>query len=139
MIIDAKNLILGRMASYAAKKALLGESISVVNCGQAVLTGNRKNILEKYFKRINFGQPNQGPYMQRRPDKFVRRVIRGMLPWRHPRGREVFKRVKCYIGVPEEFKDKKIEIITNANVAKLSNYRYISVNELCQQLGGRKW
>ncbi len=38
MIIDANNMILGRLASFAAKKALLGEKIDVINCEKAVIS-----------------------------------------------------------------------------------------------------
>ena len=47
MIIDANNLILGRMATFIAKQALLGEDIKIVNCEKAVITGDRKEILLK--------------------------------------------------------------------------------------------
>ena len=39
----------------------------------------------------------------------VKKVIRGMLPnHRTGKGRDAFKRIKCYEGIPGEFKDKKI-------------------------------
>jgi len=44
MIIDATNLILGRLGTYVAKKALLGNKIDIVNCENSVVTGNRKRI-----------------------------------------------------------------------------------------------
>jgi ribosomal protein L13 len=38
----------------------------------------------------------------------VKRTIRGMLPnHRFGRGREAFKRIKCYSGVPKEFENTK--------------------------------
>jgi len=139
MIIDAKDLILGRMATYAAKKAIIGEDVVIINCEEAAISGNRKNILERYLAKFKKGQPHQGPYTQARPDKFVRRVVRGMIPWKHPRGREVFKRITCYIGIPEELKGKKTEQIANAGISKLPNYRYMYIKELCKHLGGTKW
>ena len=48
MILDATNLILGRMATAVAKKALLGEKIDIVNCENAVISGNKYQILERY-------------------------------------------------------------------------------------------
>ena len=48
MIIDAKDLIAGRIATVEAKKALLGEEVSIVNAELAVITGRKKNIMEKY-------------------------------------------------------------------------------------------
>ncbi|HKI76467.1 MAG TPA: 50S ribosomal protein L13, partial [Candidatus Bathyarchaeia archaeon] len=38
-IVDASNLILGRMASYVAKKALDGKSMVVINAERAVISG----------------------------------------------------------------------------------------------------
>ena len=46
-IIDGKNAILGRMASYVAKEALKGEEVVVVNCEEVIITGNKKDIKEK--------------------------------------------------------------------------------------------
>ena len=42
----------------------------------------------------------------------VKRVIRGMIPnYREGRGREAFKRVKCYIGIPKEYQEvEKIKL-----------------------------
>ena len=35
IVIDATNLILGRMGTYAAKKALTGSTIDIINCEQS--------------------------------------------------------------------------------------------------------
>ena len=55
MIIDASDMILGRLATYVAKKALLGEKVDIVNCEKAVITGNKKSIFEKYKQRNERG------------------------------------------------------------------------------------
>ena len=47
-IIDGKNAVLGRLASYAAKEALKGENIIILNCEKVIVTGNRKNIRERF-------------------------------------------------------------------------------------------
>ena len=47
MIIDATDLIVGRMGAFAAKKVLLGEKIDIVNCEKAAVSGSRENILAK--------------------------------------------------------------------------------------------
>ena len=137
MIIDATDLILGRLASFAAKKALQGEKVDVVNCESAVLTGNKKQILAKYKQRRDRGIPLKGPYYPRYPDRIVRRTIRGMLPWEKTTGREAFKRVMCYISVPENFKEKKIETIEEANIEKVPNLRYIRMKDVCRFLGAK--
>jgi len=138
MIIDATDLILGRMATFAAKQALLGEEIQVVNCEKAIMSGNKKTILAKYKTKLQMGKPQKGPYIPRRADMFVKRSIRGMLPYKQEKGLVALKRVKCYIDVPEEFKGKKLETIKNANVSKIPNLKYITVSEICKSIGG-KW
>ena len=45
MIIDAKNVVLGRLSSFAAKQLLLGEEVDIVNCEEAVLSGKRAPIV----------------------------------------------------------------------------------------------
>ena len=42
-IIDGKNAVLGRLASFAAKEALRGEEIVILNCEQIIITGNKRN------------------------------------------------------------------------------------------------
>lgn len=134
MIIDANNLVLGRLASAAAKQALLGEDVNIVNCEKAIITGNKQSILKHYLSRLKLGQPHQGPFIQRRPDFFVRRTIRGMLPRKKPRGRESLSRVKCYIGVPQSM--SKAESLQQAMPIKKKKH-YLTVGELCMHLGGK--
>jgi large subunit ribosomal protein L13 len=108
-IIDGKNAILGRLASYVAKEALKGEELIVLNCSDVIITGNKKNILEDFERKRRMGGSSQkGPLHHKSSEKIIKRVIRGMLPnHRFGRGREAFKRVKCYSGVPKEFEQSK--------------------------------
>ena len=46
MIIDGTNLILGRIATFAAKKALEGEQVVIVNCESIVVTGGKKQTIK---------------------------------------------------------------------------------------------
>lgn len=136
-IIDARNLILGRMASEVAQRALLGERIELINCGEAVITGNRKQILAKQVVRRARGTPTTGPFIQRRPDMFVKRAIRGMLPHKRDRGREAFSRIRCHRGVPSALEGKEAETIRHADISKLPNLRYVTVKEICRALGAK--
>ena len=108
-VIDGKDAILGRLASYAAKEALKGEDIAIINCEQIMITGNKKNIKEGLeAKRRRVGSTQKGPKVSRTSEKIVKRVIRGMLPnYRVGRGRIAFKRIKCYVGIPKEFEEEK--------------------------------
>jgi large subunit ribosomal protein L13 len=101
-----------------------------VNCEKAILTGRKDSILKKYRERRDRGNPLKGPFISFMPDRFVRRIIRGMLPYKQERGRLAYKRVMCYIGVPDKFKDQKIETIKEADVTKSKNTKFIDVDTL---------
>lgn len=137
MIIDAKDLILGRISTYAAKKALLGEDINVINCEKAIITGDKKVVFAKYKRFREMGIPSKGPFLFRMPDRFVKRTIRGMLAYKKPRGRDAFKKIKCYIAIPDQFKDKKTEELKGAHISKVPSLKYITVGEICKLMGGK--
>jgi large subunit ribosomal protein L13 len=137
MIIDATNLISGRLATEVAKRALLGEKIDIVNSEKAILTGTKTEVFAKFRQKYNRGIPLKGPYVHRSPDRLLRRIIRGMLPYKQARGQEAFKRIMCWKGVPEPFKSKKTETIKEANISKLPNLKYTTLGEVSKQIGGK--
>lgn len=121
IVIDGKNTVLGRLASYTAKESLKGEEIAIVNCEQILITGNKKNIFENYeAKRQRVGSTQKGPKVSRTSEKIVKMTIRGMLPdaRRMGRGRDAFKRIKCYVGVPKEFAESKKIVIESKPIRK---------------------
>jgi len=131
IIIDGKNETLGRLASYAAKEALKGEQIAVVNCEQIIITGNKQMIKENLeSKRTHVGSTQKGPKVSRLGERIVKRTIRGMLPnYRKGRGRDAFKRVKCYLGIPKEYEGKKM---ISMNKPK-SRGKVVTIKELAKQ------
>lgn len=136
MIIDGTNQILGRLASYAAKKSLLGEKIEIVNCENVIITGSKVNVLSKYNAKRQRGDPFHGPYFPKQPERIVRRTIRGMLPRRQEKGLNAFKRISCYKGVPENLKEQKFGAVKGADASKMSNLKYIKLGEICRLIGG---
>lgn len=136
-IIDAKGLIVGRMGTYVAKQLLMGETINIVNCEEAILTGSKPDILGKWKQRQAMGQPTKGPFILRMPDRFIKRSIRGMIPYKQPKGKEAFKRLMCYIGVPDEFKDKKMENLENAKLSNSRSFKFMKVKDVCKELGAK--
>ena len=134
IIIDAKGLILGRMASSVAKCLLQGESIIIVNSEKAVISGKRLQIVDDAKTFLEVGHPRKGPNHPRRPDGVVRRTVRGMLPYRKPKGRQAFKRLKVYLGAPKEFEGKETKTILEARAEKLTS-PYITVGELAKEIG----
>lgn len=145
IIINAENQVLGRMASFAAKRALLGEDVIVVNAEKALVSGKKSVIFKDCSRRIgirNWGNPKRGPYMMKKPDRFVRKTIRGMLPWSKSRygsrGRDAFKRIFVFIGVPQEELmriDKNFDNSHIQNMATKNLKNYLTVKEMCKFMG----
>lgn len=135
--VDATDAVVGRMASYVAKQALLGNTVNIFNCENAVMSGrvlyNRDTFYHRIFK---LGRPEKGPFNSRMPDRFVRRVIRGMVQHKTARGRAAFERIMCYIGVPDKFKDKKL-VQVSKKAGDLPRLKYQTIGKLCTSLGGR--
>ena len=137
IIIDASDAVLGRLASHVAKLALQGEQVVVLNCAKAIISGNKKQILEKYSHLRDMGGPFHGPFFPRTSERIVKRTIRGMLPHKQHRGREALKRIICYIQVPEEYVDKEAEEIKLASADRLKVGKMLKVGELSKLLGAK--
>ncbi|MDO8623531.1 MAG: 50S ribosomal protein L13 [archaeon] len=123
-IIDGKDAVLGRLASYAAKESLKGDEVIIVNCEEIIISGNVPNIRREYLeKKGKVGSVQKGPKHSKLVEKLVKRTIRGMLPnHRWGRGRDAYKRIKCFIGIPKEFEKLKIEKMASR---KLNKFMYI--------------
>ena len=107
IVIDASNATLGRLSSYAAKQSLLGKSIIIVNCNDAIITGDKRTTINKYKRLRSMGGLSQrGPYFPKSPERLVKRAIRGMLSHRQSRGKEALQRIMCYNSVPAEYEQK---------------------------------
>jgi large subunit ribosomal protein L13 len=134
IVVDASNLILGRMATFVAKQALLGNEVRVINVEKAVVSGKKKTILADIKQDMDRGTPAKGPFIPKMTDRYVRRVIRGMLPYKQPKGADAYKRVLCYVGVPIELKDKETTTINGASVEKLPNLNYVAIGEVLKDI-----
>ena len=126
-IINGEENRLGRIASYAAKQALKGEDIAIINCEKIIITGNKRNIQERFYEKRRMGSSSQkGPRISIKKELIVKRAIRGMLPdHRKGRGRTAFKKIKCYVGIPKEFQGKDIE-----NLKTNKAFKSIKIQEL---------
>ena len=130
IVIDGDGAIFGRLCSFAAKKALEGNDIVIVNSEKTIITGNKKNIIEEYSDVRKKGQSHslKGPKLSRITYKMLKRSIRGMLPnFRSGWGREAYKRIICYDGIPENLRNEKMVKINT--MAKL---KYIELKELSE-------
>lgn len=137
MIIDAKNLRLGRMANVVAKRALMGEEISIINCSQIVITGSKASVLAKFKRKREMGTPSTGPFFPRGASAMVKRSIRGMLPYKQERGRSALARIKCYNATPASLQDQKTETIDAAHIDNSLTSKYVTIGEISKFLGGK--
>ena len=138
IVIDAKGQIVGRIGAAAAKQALLGEQVAVINAEKAVISGSKEYTFARYKQRRDRGVPRKGPFIPRMPDMFVRRIIRGMLPMANARGKDAYKKILCYIGTPSEFEGKETLTVAGADAKKLPTLKKTTVEEVCKFLGA-KW
>ena len=136
IIIDGKNLILGRLASFAAKKAREGEEVAILNSEKVIITGKKENTFDKYKTLDEMSPRNKhGVTIPKVPDRFMRRVVRGMIGRRKSSGREAYRKVKCYIGVPNEFKDKKAEQFGIKSKKSIKITDIATIEQVCEHLG----
>lgn len=140
-VIDASNLIVGRLATAVAKELLKGEKVVIVRAEEGVITGSKTATFEKYLhrrqRRSIVNPARHGPFFPRRPEGIIRRAVRGMLPYKKTRGRKAYKNLRVYSGLPREYEGEKIETLEPANVAKLKIPRFIKLKELSSLLGAK--
>ena len=111
-VVDADNLVLGRMASEVARLLRgkhkpqfvphldTGDHVIVVNAAKVVLTSGKEAKKVAYRHTGYPGGLRQRSYtevMANNPEEAVRRAVRGMLP-RGPLGRQMLKKLKVYAG-----------------------------------------
>lgn len=135
-IYDAENKILGRMSAKIAKDLLKGEDIIVINAEKSVLAGKPKFTQKQYLERIQKGDPTRGPYFPKTPSGIVKRSIRGMIPYHKQRGKAALKRLRIFVGIPDEYKDKEyVQIEEDVNKLRC---KHITVEKLSLWLGAKK-
>ena len=133
-VINAENCVAGRLASFVAKRLLKGEEIVIVNAEKAIVTGNPK-VIENFFgEKIKRGDPYHGPFYPKKPENILRRIVRGMLPHRKPRGRSAYKRLKVYRSVPGEFKNMESEVIGKAK--SKFECKFVYLEDISKKFGG---
>jgi large subunit ribosomal protein L13 len=135
-VINAEGLIVGRLATQIAKSLLKGDEVAIVNAEKARISGSKEAILADYREMRELTHDmRSGPYFPRMPDQLLKRHIRGMLPYQKPRGRQAFKNLKVYIGVPKELTGHKFESVKLAN--KTLNCEYMTLGEISKYLGAK--
>lgn len=137
IVVDAANCISGRLCSKVSKLLLQGNRVSVVNAEKVMLSGNKYEIIESYKKTLEIGSvinPIHGPFHPRRPDTIITKMIRGMVPKRKSSGIQAFKKLRVYIGVPDELKNSAMQTFDDAKITRPESF-YTPMSDIAKQIG----
>jgi large subunit ribosomal protein L13 len=111
-VIDASDVVLGRLASHAAillrgkHKPIFaphidtGDFVIVVNADKVVLTGRK---LEQKLAHHHSGYPGglrsvaYGDLLEQHPERVIEKAVKGMLP-KNSLGRSQLRKLKVYAG-----------------------------------------
>lgn len=111
-VVDAEDLVLGRMATEVARILRgkhrptfaphldMGDHVVVVNASKVVLTAGKAEVKMAYRHSGYPGSLRSTTYAEllaTTPEEVVRRAVRGMLP-RGTLGRQMFTKLKVYAG-----------------------------------------
>jgi large subunit ribosomal protein L13 len=112
LVVDANDLILGRLASQVAMRLRgkhkpsfsphqdTGDFVVVVNADKVRLTG-RKWEQKKYHHHSGYlggmKTVNAAKLLETKPEELLKHAVRGMLP-KNSLGRKLIKKLKVYAG-----------------------------------------
>jgi large subunit ribosomal protein L13 len=132
-VIDATGLVLGRMATHAAKRAIEGDEVHIINAEKAIIVGSSREAIKEHYKfKREVGTQRKGPFFPREPHLLVKRTCRGMINYQSSAGRAAYKRIKAHLGVPKELANAKSSAPEGA---KRPAKAYLTVAELATWLG----
>ena len=133
-VVNAEGLIVGRLCSKVAKRLLNGEKVVILNAEKAVFSGKKKSKVAEAHVFLEVGAPSRGPFHYRRPDRFLRKTVRGMLPFKQPKGKTAYKRLRVFMGIPKELKDHEMVTFDEASSANLKGPHF-TLGELAREIG----
>ncbi len=135
--VDATNQIAGRLSSKVAKLLLNGKRVIVVNAEKALISGSRESVVTEWKTKLEISSrvnPIYGPFHPRRPDNILRRMVRGMVPRKKPKGAAAMKRLRVHIGVPSGAEAAKFTMFEDTKAARPLP-TYVTMSELAKTLG----
>lgn len=135
--VDATNQIAGRLSSRIAKLLLSGQKVIVVNAEKSLISGSRGSVITAWKRRLELSSkvnPVYGPKHPRRPDTILRRMVRGMVPRKKAKGDTAMKRLRVYVGVPEDARGKKLVQFEDTTAPRPAPV-YVTMADLSRNLG----
>jgi large subunit ribosomal protein L13 len=137
IVVDGTNMIAGRLCSHVAKLLLEGSHVAIVNSENIMISGSRESIIREYREFLEIASitnPKFGPFHPRRPDTIITKMVRGMLPKTKSSGKTAFKRLRAYLGIPNDLRSLERTQFEDAKIKRSSSY-YTSVGELGRMVG----
>jgi large subunit ribosomal protein L13 len=134
-VIDADGHVMGRLSSKVAERLLKGEEIIIVNAERAIITGKREMVFAEYKQKKDRGKIMRGPFYPRRADLILKKSVKGMIPFKTPSGREAYKRLKVYVGIPKEYSSAKLEKVEVAIRPRTD--KYVRLGDVSGYLGSK--
>lgn len=125
VIVDAENMVLGRLATKVAKLLRgkykpeftphvdCGDNVIVINAEKVVLTG--KKMTDKIYLRHSGypgGQREQTPreILAKYPERLVEKAVKGMLP-KNKLGRKIYGNLHVVIGAEHKYEAQKPKVV----------------------------
>ena len=138
--IDARDHLLGRLASVVAKELLAGQHVVVVRCDELCVSGsivrNRVKYAQTRQKKMNTN-PGKGPFTHKGPAKIFWRCVRGMVNQKTDRGQAAMGRLSTFEGIPHPYdKVKRMVVPCALRVLRLKPGRNFTVlGDLANSVG----
>lgn len=125
VLVDAENMVLGRLASEVAKilrgkhkpeftpHVDCGDNVIVINAEKVQLTG-KKMTDRVHFRHSGYpgGQTTQTPkqILDKYPERLVEKAVKGMLP-KNKLGRELFRNLHVVVGPEHKYEAQKPKVV----------------------------
>ena len=115
LVYDARDKILGRLASQVAKQLISArkngheQRVIIYNAEHAIVSGPRTQVLSRYDKKYKLNHARKGPFFPRMPDQILKRTVRGMLPYqKNSSGRGALRDLRVLIGQPTNISEEEL-------------------------------
>ncbi|AHW59164.1 LSU ribosomal protein L13P [Draconibacterium orientale] len=125
VVVDAENMVLGRLASVVAKMLRgkykpnftahvdCGDNVIVINAEKVALTG--KKMSDKvYVRHTGYpgGQRTQSPQdiLAKYPERLVEKAVKGMLP-KNKLGSALYRNLHVVVGAEHKFEAQKPKVV----------------------------
>ena len=115
LVYDARDKILGRLASQVAKQLISArkngheQRVIIYNAEHAIVSGPRTQVLSRNDKKNKINHARKGPFFPRMPDQILKRTVRGMLPYqKNSSGRGALRDLRVLIGQPTNISEEEL-------------------------------